>query len=108
LAPSGGELDSTPGQRHDPDASFLSTYVPEGKPATKYFYLNEEKQVAQDLERVVGSPPQSYILGLRPKNFYVILVIAVVALTATIVGAIFGAQKSQKNQADHVVLDPME
>lgn len=103
-----GGLDGTPGLRHDSDASSPSTYVSKEEPATKYFYVNEEKLVTQDLERVTEAPPQNYIFRLRSKNFYILLFAAAVAIATIIVGAIFGTQKSKQDQEGHVVLDPME
>ena len=103
-----GGLGGISGQRHDSDASFPSTYFPKGEPATKYFYVNEEKQATQDLERVIGVPLQDYILGLRPKNFFILLVTAAVVITIITVGAILGAKKSKRDHADDIALDPME
>ncbi|KAF8445483.1 hypothetical protein BGX38DRAFT_1143335 [Terfezia claveryi] len=103
-----GGLDDTSSERHDSDASFPSTYFPKGEPATKYFYIIEETQAAQDLERVIRAPSQDYILGLRPKIFFILLVTVVVVITAITVGTILGVQKSKRNHADHIALDPME
>lgn len=108
LAPPKTEIGGTSSQRHDSDASFPSTYFPKGEPATKYFYIDEETQAAQDLERVIRAPPQDYILGLRPKSFFILLVTVVVVITAITVGTILGVQKSKMNHADHIALDPME